>query len=185
MKKQLIIICRHGQTNGNKIKNKILGLSNDSLNSVGIKQAKVLARKIKNYQIKAIFSSEVKRTLQTAEIISRSTGVLVKMDKRLNEYDFGAFTGKIMDRKEIYKGINSPTKRFIYKLPLGESDRDVVKRIRSFADEIVRRKVNAVVCTHSFPAFALRNILLGHKINDFANLSFEDMKHDEIIVIQR
>lgn len=185
MKRQLIIICRHGQTDGNKIKNKILGISNDPLNPLGIKQAKALATKIKKYQVEIIFSSEVKRTLQTAEIISKSIGVPVKRDKRLNEYDFGVFTGKVLDRKEIYKGISSPAKRFIYKLPLGESDRDVIKRTKSFADEIIEKKVNAVVCTHSFPAFALKNILLGHKIKDSANLPFEDMKHDEIFIIQR
>jgi broad specificity phosphatase PhoE len=185
MEKQLIIICRHSQTDGNKIENKILGRSNDPLNTLGIKQAKQLSKKIKGQKIQVILSSKTKRALQTAKIISQLLHIPVKTDSRLSEYNFGVFAGKILDRNEIYKGIDTPLKRFNYRLPKGESDRDVVKRIKNFMVEIKKKKLNVLVCTHSFPAFVLKNLLNGHKINDFVDLPFESMRHDEIVVIEK
>lgn len=185
MSKQTIIICRHGETDGNNSKNKILGRSKDSLNAAGIMQAEALGKKIKGLNVQSILTSKTRRALQTAKIISKITGIPVKTDSRLDEYNFGIFTGKVMDRKEIYKGIKNKNKIFTYRLPGGESDKDVVKRIKSFMDEIVREKINTVVCTHSFPAFVLINLLSGHKVNDFVDLPFKGMQYDQLIVIKK
>lgn len=185
MKKQTIVICRHGQTDGNKIKNKILGRSNDPLNSAGIKHAEILGKKIKDLDVQLILTSKTLRALQTAKIISKITGLPIKTDIRLNEYNFGAFTGKVLERKEIYEDIKSKVKQFNYKLSRGESDHDVVTRVRSLMVEIIKKGQNVVVCTHSFPAFVLKNLLEGRKVNDFINLPFQSMKHNETIVIQK
>jgi probable phosphoglycerate mutase len=185
MKNQTIIICRHGETDGNRIKNKILGRSNDSLNSTGVMHAETLAKKIKKLKVERILTSKTLRALQTAKIISEITGIPIKIDVRLNEYNFGKFTGRVLDRKEIYKNIKSKSKQFSYKLPGGESDKDVIERTADFTEDLLKNGVNVVVCTHSFPAFVLKNLLNGYKVNDFINLQFESMKHDEIVVIKK
>lgn len=60
-----LIIVRHGQTNSNK-NELIMGQNSTSLNDLGVNQAKKLAIELKrHYNFKNIFSSDLKRAVQT------------------------------------------------------------------------------------------------------------------------
>ena len=65
-----IYIVRHGETNYNK-QNLFQGLTNIPLNSNGKKQAEELAEDIKSININYIYSSPLKRAIQTANIINK------------------------------------------------------------------------------------------------------------------
>ena len=91
-----IYLARHGQDEDNA--NGILNGQRDMpLTSVGLEQAKVLAKKIKdlNLHINKIFSSPLQRAYKTAEIVA-DTLAIEKPEKLglLIERDFGVMTGK-------------------------------------------------------------------------------------------
>ena len=67
-----IYITRHGQTDSNK-ERKLMGQKiDDSLNEVGIKQAKELAKSLFEEGFDIIFSSPLKRASETSEIIKKN-----------------------------------------------------------------------------------------------------------------
>ncbi len=97
-----ILATRHGNTNAHG--NKFIGQEkevNKNLNKEGKKQAEELAEKLKNEKIDLIFSSDLKRTVQTAEIINKYHNLEIIKDKRLREYRFGFMSGLTKEEVRI------------------------------------------------------------------------------------
>ena len=89
-----VLVVKHGETiqNAKKI---CTGHLNGKLSPKGIKQAKELAKKLKNKNITAIYSSDLKRSVDTAnEILKFYPDLKLKTDKRLRERFFGKLQGK-------------------------------------------------------------------------------------------
>jgi isoleucyl-tRNA synthetase len=105
-------IMRHGEAQNNV--NRILSCKiNDgmSLSEKGKEDIKKIAQNLKDKKIDLIISSDLDRTEQTAEIISKELGIEVIFDKRLRETNVGDFDGEkiddVPDFKEKWdKGIN-------------------------------------------------------------------------------
>ena len=92
--KNTLLLVRHGQDTDNQ--NGILnGRRDTDLTRLGKEQAEEVAIKLKKFSIDAIYTSPLKRTRETAEIINQEikTGPL-KIDSDLIERDFGVLTGK-------------------------------------------------------------------------------------------
>lgn len=91
-----IYLTRHGQDEDN-VAGILNGHRDNPLTQIGIQQAEELSSKIKTAQIyfDIIYTSPLKRTYQTAEIISTSIkGPKPHILKNLIERDFGVMTGK-------------------------------------------------------------------------------------------
>lgn len=86
----MIYIVRHGQTDWN-VEGKYQGRIDIELNVNGINQAKQISEKLKDIKFDKIFSSPLKRALQTAIIIS---GGDIIIDDRLIERSNGELEGK-------------------------------------------------------------------------------------------
>lgn len=69
------------------------GRADLSLNETGFKQAEAAALKLKDWQVAAIYSSPMKRALQTAEPIAKALHLPVQPLEGLNDIDFGSFQG--------------------------------------------------------------------------------------------
>jgi broad specificity phosphatase PhoE len=74
-----IIFVRHGQSEGDEASAK--------LTKVGRKQAKLLGRKLKVENIDKIYCSDMVRSIETAEIISRYVNKKPIVKKELREFD--------------------------------------------------------------------------------------------------
>ncbi|MBD2810279.1 adenosylcobalamin/alpha-ribazole phosphatase [Xenorhabdus sp. Vera] len=86
-------LVRHGQTQAN-IDSVFCGKTDLSLTQTGINQAQQIADSLKNITFQSIHCSEMKRAIQTAQIISPSSIPYlpkINSDYRLNELDFGAW----------------------------------------------------------------------------------------------
>lgn len=93
-KERNIYLFRHGRTFYNE-KNIFTGWKDIPLSKNGIKDAKVLAKKLKNKKIDLAFSSDLKRAKKTLkEILKSHRGVKVIIDKRLKERSYGKLEGK-------------------------------------------------------------------------------------------
>lgn len=88
-----IYLTRHGQTRLNK--QKIMqGLTDEPLNEEGSKQAKEKHEQVKDIKFDAVYSSPLKRAVQTASLISGLKEKDIIKDKRIIEVDFGDYEGK-------------------------------------------------------------------------------------------
>ena len=86
-------MVRHGQTAGNKSKILQGRGSNHPLNEDGIRQAEAVREWFleEQIQIDRVYSSPLRRALQTADIISG--GIAAVTDERLLEMDYGPYEG--------------------------------------------------------------------------------------------
>ncbi len=138
-----IYIIRHGETDSNKV-NKLMGQRVDeSLNQEGIRQAEELSENLIGQHFDIIFTSPLKRALETAQIISEKIKVPILEKKELLERDFGTLSGKSWD--EMSKGVSDDSPDFKkqdfeqyynYRPYGGESVEDVKERLLIFIDEI-------------------------------------------------
>lgn len=89
-----IIIVRHGETDWNALR-KVQGQLDVDLNEVGRQQAAALAERLsKEHEVSAIYSSDLKRALNTAEMIAtRCGGLEVIKDLALRERHMGDLQG--------------------------------------------------------------------------------------------
>lgn len=89
-----LYLVRHGQSDRN-VQSVVQGQSNDShLTQVGKQQALELSNNLSDLGISVIISSDIARSLETAQIIAAQLGKDVQEDSRLRERNFGEFTGQ-------------------------------------------------------------------------------------------
>ena len=72
-----------------------------SLSEKGKEQARKVARALKDEKIESIYSSDLKRAMETAQEIAKFHNIKVISDKRLREFDSGDFT-HLKDRWEKF-----------------------------------------------------------------------------------
>jgi alpha-ribazole phosphatase len=86
-------LARHGQTDWN-LEKRYQGQTDIGLNDTGHGQARELAQVLEGKQFDAIYSSDLKRARQTAELVSLHMGVKLFLDPRLREASFGRWEGE-------------------------------------------------------------------------------------------
>ena len=88
-----IYVIRHGQTDYN-VKRIFQGQTDIPLNETGKQQAQEMAEKFKNLKIDNILASPLSRAYQTANYISKVTGISVEIEEGLKERFFGQMEGQ-------------------------------------------------------------------------------------------
>lgn len=88
---------RHGKTDWNE-QNKVMGQIDIPLNEVGRKQANIIAEKLANLDISHIFSSPLKRAVETSETIAQTTNAPVTVIEELKNAYAGIMEGQ--DRED-------------------------------------------------------------------------------------
>lgn len=99
MPKTTILLIRHGQTDWNLIK-RSQGHLDIPLNRLGRQQSRLLARRLAGWPISAVYSSDLARASETAEIIGRSLGLTPLLDRALRERNGGIFQGHTAEELE-------------------------------------------------------------------------------------
>ena len=84
-----LLVIRHGQTDWN-VNQKVMGRGPVPLNATGREQARILAEYIKDHPLDAIYTSPVRRTVETAEMIREGREKLaLTHEEGLAEIDYG------------------------------------------------------------------------------------------------
>lgn len=93
-----VYVARHGQTLFNATLDFSLrdkdGESGSHLSDLGREQAKILAQKLKDVNFAAIFSSDLARAKETAEIVALERRIAVKTTKAIRERDIVGYAVK-------------------------------------------------------------------------------------------
>ena len=137
-----IYLARHGETEYNKC-DQIQGRGIDiSLNDTGQRQARAIADHLEDDNITRIFSSSLKRSRETAQIIADDYGIRVSSYPDLDEMNFGIYEGQaaseieseLHDLHETWRSGNVN-----YASEEGESPATVLKRADGKMQSIIRQ----------------------------------------------
>ena len=133
-----ITVVRHGETFSNK-QNILQGQDNSLLNENGIQQAYAAASRLKTRTFDAVYSSDLKRAMDTADIIAEChPNLKVIGQTSLREWNLGELQGK--SYQELYEKYPEIMKAFrkpgnIPRPPGGESIEEFHARVSTFMDE--------------------------------------------------
>ena len=135
---------------------------NVPLSQEGIKQAKLLAKRLEAYPLDALYSSDLIRAMETAQIINEYHHLNHQVEENLEEIDFGAMTGNTdeFNAKE-YADFLTEYRKMEQDLcyPGGECGAEVYKRVKPILEDIVATgKEEVAIVTHGG---VIRAILVG------------------------
>lgn len=151
-----VYIVRHGQTNSNLAG--VYNLLEEGLNDTGIKQAQILAEKIKDLDYEIIYCSPLNRAAQTANIINKKNKKII-FDDRLMERNPGTLAGmpwNTVDREKYWNYYSEE------KYDDEESVKELFERVNSFLEELKNKDYkNVLIVAHSGVSKAFRGYFNG------------------------
>jgi len=157
-----IYLFRHGETFDNR--NRVFsGWRDSKLTPTGIKQAEMLAEKLKGKNIDLCFVSSLSRSQDTAKIaLKYHKDVKYIQDDRIIERNYGDLMG--MSKEKLMKDNEDLAikyrRSYDFPPPKGESLKMVEKRVFPFCDELVdrvrRNNVNVALSVHGNSMRAIR-----------------------------
>lgn len=155
----IIYLIRHGRQ-ASKLCNVNVELADE-----GIKQAKLLSKRMQNYNLDGIYSSQLIRAVETAEIINEHHQLIHEVRPELEEIDFGDLTGQTDQYiEENFADFIHETNKFEADIPYpgGESGQEVFQRAIGVIYEIIESgKEEVAIVTHGGVIRALVSELMG------------------------
>lgn len=134
-----VFLLRHGETPWNKL-GRVMGRTQVPLGADGIEQIKKIAPLIATLKLDAIYTSPLRRAVQTAKLVAVGTKLPTCKSEGLNEIAFGEWTGRHFDElidSELYRRfIKSPANTL---LPGRETISDVQRRGVKVIDEAAQK----------------------------------------------
>lgn len=151
----LLFLVRHGRTAAN-LESRYVGWSDHRLDETGLAQAEELARRLAGEGIQRVFSSPVRRCVQTAEILADRWDASVRTVHDLHELETGEWKGLSEEEvEERWPGAYREWRENPHRVEVAgrESLRDVRHRALRAVDQIGRAQLSepdvpAVVVTH-------------------------------------
>jgi len=166
--KNKYFLLRHGKTIHQTEKKDIIYLYPDddppcSLLDEGIKQIQSVGETLAEKNIDLIFSSDILRTRQTAEIIAKLIDYdldKIVYDVRLRDVNWGIFGGKNKEEAWAYYG-NDLIKKFALGVPEGESWHECRQRVVEVLKEIENNfeNKNILIVSHGDPLWLLEGYM--------------------------
>lgn len=181
-----VIFIRPGETDWNRDL-RYQGWVAIPLNAYGVRQAQRLANYIRNIGVAVLYSSDLKRAVETANILAEKLGAEPVVDKRLRERNIGKWQG--LTQKEMQTWYPAEYAQFVadpdgYRVPDGESRKDVRERIlEAFNQYLGADKGETIaILSHSTAINALlAEIIPDVKFGsvDVSNTSVTTIKHND------
>ena len=146
------------------------GWSHSCLSERGRQQARELGRRRGDDGIAVVFSSDLRRAVETADIAFASGSPPILLDWRLRECDYGERNG---DPAEAHG--RDPAAHIDVPFPGGESWRQALARVGGFLDDLTPRwdDTRVLVIGHVATRWALDHYLLAVPLEDLVNEIFE------------
>jgi len=159
------ILVRHGQTEWNLVE-RFRGRADLALDDTGRRQAEAAALRLKAEHAAAIYSSPLKRALQTADAIAKQLKLSVQPWEGLIDIDFGSFQGlsseeaSKKDSKLFTMWVEQP---HLVHFPEGESLDFVRQRVLAAVDGLASKHVDqtVILVSHTVVCRVLMCAMLG------------------------
>jgi len=180
-----VVFIRPGETDWNRDE-RHQGNVAIPLNEHGRQQARRLANYIRNMGITALYTSDTKRALETAELLAERLGFTPIVDARLREREIGLWQGLTKNEMETWYPADYAKLRADpqgYAVPGGESRADVQKRMVAFFEELQQKEQGETVgiISHTTAIHELLEVLTPGRSSDdiiVTNTSVTTIRHD-------
>jgi broad specificity phosphatase PhoE len=133
-----VVLARHGETEWNRVE-RFRGRTDIELNETGHRQAQAVAQRLSSWQTEAIYSSPLKRALQTAQPIAQACGLEVQGLEGIIDIDYGDCAGLSPEEfstrhPDLFEKWRDAPQRV--RFPGGEGLEDVRRRAWRAVEEI-------------------------------------------------
>jgi len=160
-----LLLVRHGITEFNSSR-RFAGYSDVELNDEGLRQVEKLRDRLAKEKIDAIYCSDLKRAVATAEIIASGRNLEIVRCPELREINYGDAEGLTFEEiGHRYPKLAEAITNFTLEIsfPGGESFRGFIARTRKFLDRLNKHPVEQtiLIVSHGGPLRVLVCDLLG------------------------
>jgi broad specificity phosphatase PhoE len=157
-----ILLARHGETDWNR-EGRFQGWADPPLNDAGRAQARELADRLRDSPFDAVYSSDLRRAHETADIVAAPHDVPVVTDPGLREIDVGSWSG--LTRGEIEERFPGTDHHD------GESREDHLARVLAAVERIARAHVGEriLIVSHGGSLRALRRHAIREPVHPMEN----------------
>lgn len=165
-----VYLVRHG-TDDNTVRG---GWSNHPLTAEGVKQSEKLAHRLKEYNCNAeiIYSSDLLRAKQTAEILAQHLNLKVEYESDFREVNNGDLAG--MDNavaNELYPNLYWRKLEWKQHYPNGESPKEFYERVKSAWEKLINRKYKSIILvTHGGVINVIMHLVNGVEYSNKNNM---------------
>ena len=179
-----IYLIRHGRQNS-KLCNVDVELSPE-----GREQARLAGERLRPYGIQKVYTSDLKRAVETGEIVAKLLEVPAEALSGIEEIHFGGFTGKTDAQiRSLYGSFQAERRKHEADIPFpvgGECGADVVKRAMPVFRALMEREEDRIaVVTHGGVIRSICAEILGapqkNKLKfgiDIENCSLTELLYD-------
>jgi broad specificity phosphatase PhoE len=147
----VILLARHGETDFNVPPQRFMGWTDEPLNDRGREQARALAALVEDRGLAAIWSSQLSRARETAEIVGATVGVTPRVDERFAESHRGRWEGRLVSdlaSDEAADWAAWQRAGAAFRFPGGESLGEHQARALAVLDDVRRGSLPALVVCH-------------------------------------
>jgi broad specificity phosphatase PhoE len=134
-----LLLVRHGETDWNR-DGRWQGHSDTPLNERGREQSRELAAQLDGMAVDVVYSSDLARARETAEIVADRLGLEVRLDRRLRERGFGAWEG--LTSTEIEGRFEEAHRRWRAGKGFGADDAEsfdaFARRVHAFLNDVLQ-----------------------------------------------
>jgi broad specificity phosphatase PhoE len=180
-----LILVRHAETEWNRL-NRCQGFADLELNESGKSQVKGLAMSLKDKVISAVYSSDLRRAVDTAKVIADCHGLTVEIDPDLREMNQGDLEGLTFDViREKYAELLAEWRENpeSVRLPLGETLKEVQERALRSVEKIHSKHSGDTVVTvsHNLTIVTLLCKFTGLGLKEFRNFKLQASSKNVIL----
>lgn len=146
------------------------GWLDGQLSETGRAQARELGERRRDEAVDAVFTSDLGRAVETAEVAFGESVIPIHREPRLRECNYGALNGMLVARLDVER-----PQRIDRPFPEGESYRQVVERVDGFLGDLAegRDGKQVVLIGHSATGWALEHLLEGTPLEELVVAPFE------------
>ncbi|NPA41907.1 MAG: histidine phosphatase family protein [Aquificae bacterium] len=181
-----LIIVRHAESQWNPL-GRYQGHLDPELTDRGRRQAEALAYELKKENVVRIYTSPLKRTYQTAKVLSDKLGVPLYREDRVIEIDHGKWSGMLVDEvrekypEEFETWIKEPQN---IRFENGESLEEVLSRVRDFLQFVKEKHQDetVVVVSHTVPIRCMYCALLDIDLSKFWSFGCDNASYSVVLM---
>jgi len=164
-----ILLARHGETDWNR-EGRFQGHADPPLNETGRAQARELAEQLAPIPVDVVYSSDLLRARETAEIVAARKELPITVDPALREIDVGSWSG--LTRAEIEQRFPAAAHHD------GETREQHLRRIVDAVEQIARSHPGerVLIVSHGGSLRALRGHAIGDAVHPIAHCAVFELR---------
>jgi broad specificity phosphatase PhoE len=167
-----ILLARHGESDWNRSK-RWQGFADRPLTDLGRQQAAELAERLADTELDAVYSSDLQRARDTAEIVARTRGLTVETTPDLREVDVGSWSG--LTREEAERRFPEQYARWLQGgegWPDGETYEQMMERVVGAIGRIAKahQGERVLVVAHGGSIRAIHAAALGVDVHTYRRI---------------